>query len=327
MLVQSCPIVFATLRELELSPIPAYWVDDIGHIEAPVHCSLEHFPVLQTLRGSVECANQRFWTRFLSGAGACMRELSLCSGEAGDDVDVTEALSFLTDIPSNCPVLQSLDVRLTFHDGTSAEDLVCMLRPVYKCSRLKSVTLHAWCSGSHDVTLGLCLKNQDILDMAHAWSDLEILNIESSRTKSSPKPSVSLQAIAFLCALCPKLHTLRLTLDATSLPPHVGTTPHLPSRSMRKWDPDESPISKPVQIACWLLDVCPYVRVHSCFKASSRLWERVQHKLDKFQKEQLDVEVEKTRNRLTSANSEVDLLKAQLAEVKEENLRLRKNES
>ncbi|KAJ7020719.1 hypothetical protein C8F04DRAFT_285623 [Mycena alexandri] len=101
------------------------------------------------------------------------------------------------------------------------------------------------------------------MDAAQAWPCLEDLTLDSFSRPFTP-PLLTIESLYSLAQHCPRLRSLHLTLDATTLPAPRSLANGLgPQRKLTTMCIAQSAISQPRAIARLLSDIFPNLRVIS----------------------------------------------------------------
>jgi hypothetical protein len=94
-----------------------------------------------------------------------------------------------------------------------------------------------------------------LLEMAHSWPRLESLNLELD---TPPQPNhVTLHSLRSLARHCPDLRKLRMTFDASVIPPPDTSGAHVLQTSLTTIEPHCSPILDPFQVARFISGIFP----------------------------------------------------------------------
>jgi hypothetical protein len=187
------------------------------------------------------------WCCLLASAGSTIEDI-----EVVGSVDVRIVIELFTDIGHSCPSLRSLRMTVVRRgDLTLFRDLLLSLHPCAELTHLRiDIVLR------HDISLSL--HDEDVKSLALAWPKLEVLSLgpEDAWFSSAAAPTLSLYSFHYLCAHCPKLRSVRLTVKTVPIP-------NLPVRLSRSNFPPleslhfgNSPIEDPYAIAKWLGDAC-----------------------------------------------------------------------
>jgi hypothetical protein len=140
--------------------------------------------------------------------------------------------------------------------GGLPEDSFSLIQPLLRCTRLAKLRMMVTVEVSDP---SLNLQNAHIEAMGKAWPALEHLEFTCELEEGAPlDPSLTLQAIPILCARCPKLQYLRLSMDAQNCPPPPVDPMHgLLATTLRTVDFSGSTIRDAAAVAAWLGDLCP----------------------------------------------------------------------
>jgi hypothetical protein len=165
------------------------------------------------------------------------------------------------------PSAASLDLHAIYLlELLNHDTLVGVLRPLLVCKHLEELIIETvgQIAGQVDrehIDLCFALSDNDIEEMALAWSQLRVLMIRNTRmvSESTLELLLTQRAVDTLLNLCSRLRSVALTLHfrrQREVPaPHFG-------RMLESLDFGNSPIDDPVGLAIWLENVCPSSAIH-----------------------------------------------------------------
>jgi hypothetical protein len=222
-------------------------VDPAGFVTAS-----SFLPALEKVSGGNHRADplQKFWTPLVFGLGRAMTDISV-SGTLCDGPELKNFFSVLGNTSHSLRILSMADLAVL--RPITPQELSGLFRPLLKCTQMVKLEVYGIADG---FDMSFALTDQDITQMASVWPNIEELHLVSPEVTMIPKtqpPTLSLSAISSLCALCPRLHSLILTVDAETCP----AEPCLLSRSsLQRLHFARSWISDPWRVAIWLGDIC-----------------------------------------------------------------------
>jgi hypothetical protein len=241
--VQSLPPL-PKLRELHLEAF-SDWDFDYQVEFSSIARSL---PALSSLFGAHGHSTASFWKHFLAAPRLEIVNLSLEAARWAYE-GTSERSEILQIIGSSCPHLRTLAVSYIVIGESHTEDLI---RPLFQCRNLVRLELSS--VPHQDISYTI---TDDMLELSNAFPDLEVLHlggpVSIADTVLGQRPPLSLLAISRLSTKCPRLRSLKLTVDAENCP----TTPSLTYSSLKTFDLGYSWIKDPQRIAAWLGDFCP----------------------------------------------------------------------
>jgi hypothetical protein len=262
---------FPTLPVLE-----SLRLDSVGpHIEGEISFMkvVHALPSLRSVKGEQPCGLDQlaiFWFPFLaSPLGISLREIVMETPATYEQFN--ELVSI---IGRNCQGVQSLTLGVHFAD--LLKDYSDMLNPLTRCKELRNVTIGAFHNPASFLT------HKALTRLVSAWPELETLHLSRHTYAFCPpqasRPKFFLATIATICSSCPRLRSITLSVDATTLPePH-----NLPPRYLAIGF-DESWIEKPEDVALWLGNICYAEGLRYSREFGSRenagLWKEVKNAL------------------------------------------------
>jgi hypothetical protein len=113
-------------------------------------------------------------------------------------------------------------------------------------------------SNSADYDILRYLTNGDMELMALAWPALEVftLGLGTWHLLNDSTPCLSLCALDILCAHCPEIRSVRLTMNTDPVPATPARLTRPKSGPLKSLDFSLSTIKDPYAIAKWLGDAC-----------------------------------------------------------------------
>ncbi|KAF8175866.1 hypothetical protein K438DRAFT_1847214 [Mycena galopus ATCC 62051] len=147
--------------------------------------------------------------------------------------------------------LETLRVHFSGHNRSFVQHPGHFLAHLFTFTHLRILEIRV--PGGYD------LDDATISDMAHAWPYIEELKLaESSRHHDDPLGCTML-GLRFLAQRCSHLRTLRITLDASRIPPAAidHTTQRVVQDQLVYIDTTFSPISDPRSVASFLSAIFP----------------------------------------------------------------------
>jgi hypothetical protein len=241
---------FPALKRLEF-----YDILEPERDEESFQLSDNAFPALLSVL-NVTIDDAVFWASFLSYAGSSLEEIHVSGFK------FAEARCFFDRMGEHCSRLRILELRKIPHDTPSLRDTGIFLS-LLRCRSITSFTLgmyHGF-AGSKSVTFW---SDEDICDIAFAWSSLEVFHIGMYDYRDAGlKPILSLRSVATLCTHCPRLRCLSIMVDGTNFPAVPETSLYGPSFALRVLEVGPSPIENSRDVAIFLHNVCPIATVFS----------------------------------------------------------------
>jgi hypothetical protein len=216
-------------------------------------------PMLRKLSGDLgdeflDERNAEFWLIFIPVVGQTLVELSL--GDIEGTICTADYLRQLFQIVgSSCPSLQSLAItRYTLVSDEDATMMQNIILPLFQCAHLRNLEIESETERSN---MSLTMTDDDVLDIAKAWPNIEILQFTAYLGPNVLQitPTLTLGSIAILCSHCPKLQHLALTVDARSCPHDIDTS-EITASSLKTIDFGRSCIDDARVVAIWLGDLC-----------------------------------------------------------------------
>jgi hypothetical protein len=176
-------------------------------------------------------------------------------------------------------LLKSLQLRSTF-----SGDMDLSASSFHPLRRLAALTEIQFRSYSPQYDLTQFLGDRDVESMALGWPALEVFSLSSAFWQEHPPdftPGLSLHALGLLCAHCPKLRSVSLSMNTDPIPTAPAQLPCPNSRPLESLDFGHSAIKDPYAIAKWFGDACvPHgitFRKHTLIEHDPRnaSWEQV----------------------------------------------------
>ncbi|KAJ7224925.1 hypothetical protein B0H12DRAFT_1328790 [Mycena haematopus] len=160
---------------------------------------------------------------------------------------------------SHASLLKIVDGGLTYVMEASPEQITTysvggdVLQPLFSFTNLHQVELRH--------TVGFDLDDATILDMARSWPRITALTLEASTTRHMPS-RVTLGGLYAFAEHCPRLSSLGITFDATSIP-HTPLSGEIRTRQLCFMSLHVycSPIGDPERVAEFLFSMFPRLRI------------------------------------------------------------------
>jgi hypothetical protein len=206
------------------------------------------FPALQKVRAHYQSSNKDFWALLLSSAARTIEEIDFST-------EPSRLVELLSEVGTCCVFLKVLRLSATFSEDVGL--LPGFLNPLHHLTTLTQLRL---ISTSPRYDFSRYVTDRDVESMALAWPALEEFSLGLVRWQdqlpNDSAPSLSLRALGILCAHCPKLRSVSLTMNTDPVPTTPAQLSRPKSGPLKSLEFNLSPINDPIAIAKWLGASC-----------------------------------------------------------------------